>query len=202
MDKLIYSTNFLHATSNLKSKYWIYVDGISLNLYFYFYHFPFILLAAHCFIKILVVGVCGAISSSSSSCRASGTDVSDPLSPLFPIVHRLRQVFWTTSRILTQLLNVYSCQLSCFCMAMCGGPEKYITYEFITASLAVSCMSGSSNLNSFRDRRQMAIQVVSCRVLLPGLVQTKSYIITTAKIFDNWSQKVQLLIMNYDYIIE
>ena len=39
--------------------------------------------------------------SSSSSYRAGSTDIPDPLSPLFPIVHRLRQVFWTTSRILT-----------------------------------------------------------------------------------------------------
>ena len=36
-----------------------------------------------------------------SSCRAGSTDIPDPLSPLFPIVHRLRQVFWTTSYILT-----------------------------------------------------------------------------------------------------
>ena len=41
------------------------------------------------------------VQSSSSSCRAGSTDIPDPLSPLFPIVHRLRQVFWTTSRILT-----------------------------------------------------------------------------------------------------
>ena len=32
-------------------------------------------------------------------------------------------------------------------------------------------MSGSSNLNSFRDGRQVAVQLVSCGVLLPGLVQ-------------------------------
>ena len=31
--------------------------------------------------------------SSSSSCRATSTDISDPLSPLLPIIHRLRQVF-------------------------------------------------------------------------------------------------------------
>ena len=37
--------------------------------------------------------------------------------------------------------------------------------------LAVSCMSGSSHLNSFRDRGQVAVQLVSCGVLLPGLVQ-------------------------------
>ena len=39
--------------------------------------------------------------SSSSSCRAAGTDITDPLSTLFPIVHRLWQVFRDTSRILT-----------------------------------------------------------------------------------------------------
>ena len=32
-------------------------------------------------------------------------------------------------------------------------------------------MSGSSNLNSFRDRRQVAVQLVSCGVLPAGLVQ-------------------------------
>ena len=32
-------------------------------------------------------------------------------------------------------------------------------------------MSGSSNLNSFRDRRQVAVQLVCCGVLPPGLVQ-------------------------------
>ena len=47
----------------------------------------------------------------------------------------------------------------------------YISYEFISASPAVSCMSGSSNLKSFRDRGQVAVQLVSCGVLLPGLVQ-------------------------------
>ena len=40
-------------------------------------------------------------SSSSSSCLAASTDIPDPLSPLLPIVHRLWQVFRTTSRILT-----------------------------------------------------------------------------------------------------
>ena len=41
----------------------------------------------------------------------------------------------------------------------------------VHASPAVSCMSGSSNLNSFPDRRQVAVQLVSCWVLPPGLVQ-------------------------------
>ena len=50
-------------------------------------------------------------------------------------------------------------------------PQEYITYEFVPASPAVSCMSGSSNLNSFRDGRQVAVQLVSCGVLPPRLVQ-------------------------------
>ena len=59
---------------------------------------------------------------SSSSCRAGSTDIPDPLSPLLPIVHRPRQVFRTTSRILTKLLNVRSCWSSCLRTAMGGGP--------------------------------------------------------------------------------
>ena len=38
---------------------------------------------------------------SSSSSRAGSTDIPDPLSPLLPIVHRPRQVFRTTTCILT-----------------------------------------------------------------------------------------------------
>ena len=60
--------------------------------------------------------------SSSSSYRAGSTDIPDPLSPLLPIVHRPRQVFRTTSCILTQLLNVRSCWSSCFCAAVCRDP--------------------------------------------------------------------------------
>ena len=41
------------------------------------------------------------ISSSSSSCHAASTDIPDPLSPRLPIIHRLRQVFRDTSRIIT-----------------------------------------------------------------------------------------------------
>ena len=37
------------------------------------------------------------------------------------------------------------------------GPLEYITDEFVLVSPAVSCMSGSSNLYSFRDGRQVAV---------------------------------------------
>ena len=85
--------------------------------------------------------------SSSSSC----------LSPLFPIVHRFWQIFQATSRILTQLLYVCSSWSSSFSSAICGAPYVYISYELVPAPPAVSCMPGSSNLDSFHDGRQVAI---------------------------------------------
>ena len=108
---------------------------------------------------------------SSSSSRAASTDILDHLTPLFPIVHHLRQVFWVTSCVLTQLLYVSSGWSSCFCLAICGGPQQYVTYELVFASPAVSGVSGSSDLYSFRDGRQVAVQLASRGVLSPGLVQ-------------------------------
>ena len=110
-------------------------------------------------------------SSSSSSCRAASRDIPDPLSPLLRIVHRLWQVFRATSRILSELLNVCSSWSSCFCLAIRGGPLEYVTYELVPASPAVSCMCGSFNLDTFRDRRQVAVYLVPCGVLPPGFVQ-------------------------------
>ena len=83
-------------------------------------------------------------SSSSSSCRAASTDIPDPLSTLLPIIHHFWQVFRATSRILTELLYVCSSWSSCFCLAICGDPSEYITDEFVLASPAMSCVSGSS----------------------------------------------------------
>ena len=53
----------------------------------------------------------------------------------------------------------------------CVGVHKSTSHEFVPASPAVSRMSGSSNLNSFRDRRQVAVQLASCGVLPPGPAQ-------------------------------
>ena len=111
------------------------------------------------------------IYTSSSSCRAASTDIPDPLLPLLPIVHRFREVFNATTPILTDLLYVCSSWSSRFCSTICGGPQEYITYELVPASPAVSCMSGSSSLNSFRDGRLVAVQLLPCGVLPPGLVQ-------------------------------
>ena len=38
-----------------------------------------------------------------------------------------------------------------------GVHKSNITYELVSASPAVSCMSGSSNLDSFRDGKQVAV---------------------------------------------
>ena len=48
-------------------------------------------------------------------------------------------------------VSSHSCWSSCFCTAICGGPPEYIAYELVLASTAVSDVSGSSNLYSFRD---------------------------------------------------
>ena len=89
--------------------------------------------------------------SSSSSCRAASTDIPDPLSQPVSIVHRFRRVLKSTSCIGIELLYVGSSWSSCLCSSMWRGPQEYIAYEFVPTSPVVSRMSGSSNLDSFRD---------------------------------------------------
>ena len=60
---------------------------------------------------------------------------------------------------------------SCLCSSMWRGPQEYITYELVPTSPAVSRVSGSSNLGSFRDGWLGAVQLLLCGVLSPGLVQ-------------------------------
>ena len=47
---------------------------------------------------------------------------------------------------------------------------EYITDELVPTSLAVSCISGSSNFYSIRDGWLVAVQLLLCGVLPPGLV--------------------------------
>ena len=51
--------------------------------------------------KVMIAFEIDGKDPSSSSYRAGSTDIPDPLSPLLPIVHRPRQVFRTTTCILT-----------------------------------------------------------------------------------------------------
>ena len=118
----------------------VFVFSVSFNLFYSPSFFLFVL----SFFSIY-------IHTSSSSCRAACADIPDRLSPFLLIIHRLRQVFRVTSRVLTQLLYVSSCWSSHSCTSMCGGPQEYIAYELVLASPAVSCVSGSSNLYSFCD---------------------------------------------------
>ena len=65
----IYIYRMFHTHTHTQTYIYIYI-----NIYIYIYIYIY-------------------ISSSSSSCRAASTDIPDPLSPLLPIIHRLRQVF-------------------------------------------------------------------------------------------------------------
>ena len=100
----------------------------------------------------IYIYICISSSSSSSSfCRATSTDIPDPVSPLLPIVHRFWEVLRSTSPILTELLYVGSSWSPCFCSAMWGGPWGNITYELLPTSPVVSSMSGTSNFDGFHD---------------------------------------------------
>ena len=81
--------------------------------------------------------------SSSSSCHTFGTDT-PTLSR-----HLSRQILRATPHILPELLYVGSSLLPRFRSAIWRSPQKYITYGLVLTSPAVSCMSGSSNLDSF-----------------------------------------------------
>ena len=122
---------------------------------------------------------------SSPSCRAISRNIPDSLSPLLPIVYCFRQVFRATSRIGTELLYVGSSWSSCLFSSMWRGPQKYITYELDPTSPPVSCMSGSSNFDSFHDGWKVAVQVLLCGVLPPGIVQycSQHFCVVAVKLF-------------------
>ena len=75
----------------------------------------------------------------------------DRFPPPLPIGHRFQPVFKATYCIGTELLYIGSRWSSCLCSSIWRGPQEYITYKFVPTSSAVSHMSGSFNLDSFRD---------------------------------------------------
>ena len=84
-------------------------------------------------------------------------DIPDPLSPLFPIVHRLwqgLQGYIPYPHIAAEFMFVL---VALLLLVHMWGPQEYISYELVPDSPAVSCMSGSSNLDSFRDWKQVAV---------------------------------------------
>ena len=109
-----------------------------------------------------------------SSCQAASTDSPDSMSPAVSIVHRSQEVIQATSCIGTELLKIGFSWSSYFCSSMWRGPQEYIANELVLTSLALSRMSGSSNLYSFRDGWLVALQLLFCWVLPPRLVQYNS----------------------------
>ena len=75
--------------------------------------------------------------------RAISRDIPDPLSPPLSIVHSLRQVFWVTSHIGTELLYVVYSWSSWCCSSMWRGPQEYIHYELVPTSPVVFHMYGN-----------------------------------------------------------
>ena len=111
------------------------------------------------------------VISSSSSCRATSTDIPDLLSIPVSIVYHPQFVFKASSCFGTELLYIGSCWSSCLYSSMWWGPLEYVTYEFVLASPTVSCISGSSDLDSFCDGWLVGVQLLFCGVLPPGLNQ-------------------------------
>ena len=109
--------------------------------------------------------------SSSSSCHTASTDLLDPPLSLVSIGHCSRRVFKAIFCIGTELLHIGSSWSFCLCSSICRGPKEYIAYEYVLMSPAVSHMSRSSNFDSFRDGWLVAVQMLFCGVLPPGIVQ-------------------------------
>ena len=110
-------------------------------------------------------GFARVTSWSSSSCDAISTVIPNPLSPHLPIIHYFQQVLIATSCIGTDLLFISSSWSSCLCSSIWMGPQEYITFVSVLTSPALSCMSGSSNLDSFCDGWLVAVQLLLCGVL-------------------------------------
>ena len=57
------------------------------------------------------------------------------------------------------------------CSSMRRDPQEYITDELLPTYPAMSHIPGWSNFDSCRDGLLVAVQLLLCGVLLPGLVQ-------------------------------
>ena len=105
---------------------------------------------------------------SSSSSRAGSTDIPDPFrhSSLSFIALGRSSGQQPVSSIAAE------CTFVLVVLLLRGRVWGSIRVHLLWVHLCFSsnvCMSGSPNLNSFRDRGQVAVQLVSCWVLPPGL---------------------------------
>ena len=140
-------------------------------------------LCHHTIYTFCVISMFALISS--SICRAISMDIPDLLSLHIPIVHCFQQILGATSRISTELLYVGSNWASCLYSSMWRGPQEYITHELVPTSPAVSHVPGLCNFDSFRDSWLVAVWLLLCGVLSPGLVQYRSqhFCVIAVKLF-------------------
>ena len=109
-----------------------------------------------------------------SSCLAISMDFPDSLSLSLSLSRSLLPAgLQVTSRIGTELLYVGSSWSFYLCSSMWRAPQGYITYELVPTSPAVSCMSGSSNFDSFSDCTASALwgaASMTCSILLAAFL--------------------------------
>ena len=86
-----------------------------------------------------------------SSWHAASTDFPDPLSPLVTLIYRSRQIIHATSCISTELLQIGFSLWPKLCSSVWGCQQKYIAYEFVLTSVAMSHMFCSSKFGNFLD---------------------------------------------------
>ena len=87
------------------------INNFLIDLYVFFFLFSSLNTHTHTYIYIYIYIIIIIMP-----CHQHGY----PLLPLLPIVHHFWQVIRATSRILTELLNVVSSWLPCFCLAIWG----------------------------------------------------------------------------------
>ena len=140
--------------------------------------------------------------TSSSSYRAGSTDIPDPLSPLLPIVHRPRQVFRTTSCILTQLLNVRSCWSSCWGITLTSIAAKI--YNALLRNRIEPKIDNilRKNQNGFRRNRSTTSQILTIRRILEGVraknLQATLIFVDFTKAFDSIHRgKMEQILLAY-----
>ena len=122
--------------------------------------------------------------SSSSSCCAASTDIPDPLSPLLPIIHCLRQVFKTTS------VSSHSC-----CMYVWAGNPAF-AWPYVGVHWSTSLMSSSLLLQRKNLQQSITSQwCSSCMGLIFGL-HTHTY----ACLYAHTRTHIHIYIYIYIYI--
>ena len=111
--------------------------------------------------KVLLFSHLWHVHVSSSSCWAASTDFAGPLpQPSLSSIAPGR-----SSRL--HPVSTYSCSIK----VLAGRPNFARPCKGVHRGISVSPMSGWSNLDSFRDGWSVAVKLLLCGVLPPGLVQ-------------------------------